>query len=382
MIRPGETIGIVGGGQLARMSALAARAMGYRIVVADPDPQCPASGVADHVVTARLDEPDEVAPLACRCAVVTYEFENIAPAVLERLAETVPVFPGVRMLRVAQNRIQEKSTLGAAGIPIAPWRQVASQEEFDRALAAVGIPCVLKTATEGYDGKGQVVIRSAGEAPGAYERLAGSKALVLEGFVPFERELSVIVARNPQGEVAAFPVAENVHEKNILAVSVVPARVPERTRQEAEALAVRIATELDLVGVLGIELFAMPDGSLLVNELAPRPHNSGHYTQNACVTSQFEQHIRAVCGLPLGSVALLSPAVMVNIMGEDYPLREADALKDPDLKLHLYGKQEARPGRKMGHFNVLGATVEEALVRAGAARSRLTGRGPGGLPGV
>lgn len=373
MIRPGETIGIVGGGQLARMSALAARAMGYRVVVADPDPDCPAAGVADAVIAARLDQPDEVAPLAAMCRVVTYEFENIAPAVLERLGETVPVYPGVQVLTAAQNRIAEKRMLEAAGLPVAPWRQVASREEFGQALAAVGTPCVLKTATEGYDGKGQAVIRSPEEASAAYERLAGSRALVLEGFVPFERELSVIVARNRQGEAAAFPVAENLHERNILALSLVPARVPESTRRAAESLALQIAAELDLVGVLGIELFAMGDGSLLVNELAPRPHNSGHYTQNACVTSQFEQHIRAVCGLPLGSVALLSPVVMVNIMGEDYPLQEAAALQDPNLKLHLYGKAEARPGRKMGHFNLLAPTVGEALERAAAARARLTG---------
>jgi 5-(carboxyamino)imidazole ribonucleotide synthase len=371
MTAPGAMIGIVGGGQLARMSALAARAMGYRIAVADPDPNCPAAGVSDQVVVAPLDSPDGIAPLAEICQVITYEFENIAPAVLERLERKVPVYPGVHVLTASQNRITEKSSLSAMGVPVAPWRPVYSREEFQRAMAEVGVPSVLKTATEGYDGKGQVVIRSLADASGAYEKLAG-RPLVLEGFVPFEREVSVVVARNPQGEVRAFPVAENIHRKNILATTVCPARVSPATAEAARELAVRIAARLELVGLLGVEMFALPDGRLLVNELAPRPHNSGHYTMDACVTSQFEQHIRAVCGLPLGAVDLLSPVVMLNIMGEDYPLNVEAALSDPWVKLHLYGKREAREGRKMGHLNVLGATVEEALGRAELARVKLT----------
>jgi 5-(carboxyamino)imidazole ribonucleotide synthase len=374
VINPGAMIGIVGGGQLARMSALAARAMGYRIAVADPDPNCPAAGVADEVVVARLDSPEGVAPLAALCEVVTYEFENIDPTVLQRLAREVPVHPGVRVLEASQNRIKEKSSLAGMGVPVAPWRAVYGAEEFAAAIHAIGVPSVLKTATEGYDGKGQVVIRTAAEAPAAYAKLAG-RPLVLEGFVPFEREVSVVVARNRQGAVAAFPVAENIHRQNILALSIVPARVSPETAEAARSLAVRIASELELVGVLGVEMFVLGDGSLAVNELAPRPHNSGHYSMDACVTSQFEQHIRAVCGLPLGSVELLSPVVMANIMGEDYPLNVPDALSDPLVKLHLYGKREARPARKMGHLNALGATVAEALARAEATRERLTARG-------
>lgn len=374
IVAPGSVIGIVGGGQLARMSGLAARAMGYRVVVADPNPDCPAAAVADQVVTARLSDPEGVAPLADLADLITYEFENINPAVLERLAAAKPVFPGVKALRVSQNRILEKSSLAAAGVPVAPWRAVHSEAEFQDAIAAIGVPSVLKTASEGYDGKGQVVIRSADEAPAAYARLAG-RPLVLEGFVPFACEVSVVVARNQQGEVQTFPVAENIHELNILAYSIVPARVSHETAAAARELAIRIAVELELVGLLGVEMFALPDGRLLVNELAPRPHNSGHYSMDACVTSQFEQHIRAVAGLPLGAVDLLSPVCMVNLMGENYPLDVPAALEDRRVKLHLYGKREPRPHRKMGHLNVLGKSAEEALERARKAKNAIQAKG-------
>lgn len=370
---PGSVIGIVGGGQLARMSGMAARAMGYRVVIADPDPDCPAAAVADQVVVAQLGDPDGVAPLAELADLITYEFENISPAVLERLASARPVYPGVQVLQASQNRIREKSSLEAAGVPVAPWRPIHSEAEFQAAIEAIGLPAVLKTATEGYDGKGQVVIRSLADAPAAYARLAG-RPLVLEGFVPFACEVSVVVARNARGEVQTFPVAENIHELNILAYSIVPARVSPETAAAARDLAVRIATGLDLVGLLGVEMFALPDGRLLVNELAPRPHNSGHYTMDACVTSQFEQHIRAVAGLPLGAVDLLSPVCMVNLMGEDYPLNLDAALADRRVKLHLYGKREARPHRKMGHLNILGESADEALERARRAKEAIRSR--------
>lgn len=380
MILPGAVIGIVGGGQLARMSALAARAMGYRVAIADPDPDCPAAPVADRVVVGALNDPEAVAPLADIADVITYEFENINPAVLDRLAAKRSVHPGVEILRTTQNRILEKQAMERLGIPVAPWRPVRSEAEYAAALEQIGLPAVLKTATEGYDGKGQAVLRSPAEARSAYERLTGGPApgsaaagrpLVLERLVDFACELSVVVARNPQGEVAAFPVAENIHELNILAYSIVPPRVAPETAEVARNLAVRIAQGLGLVGLLGVEMFALPDGSLLVNELAPRPHNSGHYTQDACATSQFEQHVRAVCGLPLGSVELLSPVCMVNIMGEDYPLKVDAALQDRLVKLHLYGKREARAHRKMGHMNVLGKSAEEALARAQAAKAAI-----------
>lgn len=373
MIAPGGTVGIVGGGQLARMSGLAARAMGYRVVVADPDPDCPAAAVADQVVVAKLDDPQGVAKLADVADVITYEFENIKPAVLERLAATRPVYPGVKLLQVSQNRILEKSSLEAAGVPVAPWRRVETEEDFTAAVEAIGLPAVLKTATEGYDGKGQVVIRTAEDAPAAYAKLAG-RQLILEGFVPFACEVSVMVARNPRGEVTTFPVSENIHELNILAYSIVPARVSPATLESARELAVRIATQLELVGLLGVEMFALPDGRILVNELAPRPHNSGHYTMDACVTSQFEQHIRAVCDLPLGAVDLLSPVCMVNMMGEDYPLQVEAALANRRAKLHLYGKREARPHRKMGHMNILAGSADEALAQAREAKAKVSGK--------
>lgn len=368
----GQTIGIIGGGQLARMSGQAARTLGYRVIIADPDPDCPAAAVADQVLVARLDDPAAIAPLAGLCQVVTYEFENISPAVLERLSPDLPVYPGAHLLRATQNRVAEKSALAEMKVPVAPWRAVESRRDFDGAIAAIGLPAVLKTATEGYDGKGQVVIREPGQAAAAYAQLQG-KPLILEGFVAFEREISVVVARSATGQVAAFPAAENIHRLNILDISIVPARVSALTAEAARALAVRIATRLELVGVLGVELFALPDGSLLVNELAPRPHNSGHWSLNGCVTSQFEQHIRAVAGLPLGGVQILQPTVMVNIMGEHYPLDLTAALQDPDVKLHLYGKREARPHRKMGHLNLSAPTVQEALERALGARERLSG---------
>jgi len=373
MILPGEVVGIVGGGQLARMSALAARAMGYRVAVADADPDCPAAPVADRVIVGALNDPDALAPLAEVASVITYEWENIDPAVLERLAARRPVHPRVAILRACQNRIYEKQTMERLGIPVAPWRPVLSAEEFPAALEAIGLPAVLKTATMGYDGKGQAVIRTPEEAGRAIAQLAG-RPLVLERLIAFACELSVVVARSGSGQVAAFPVAENIHELNILAYSIVPARVSAATQAAARDLALRIAEGMGLVGLLGVEMFCLPDGSLLVNELAPRPHNSGHYTQDACVTSQFEQHIRAVCDLPLGAVDLLSPVCMVNVMGEDYPLDVPAALSDPHVKLHLYGKRVARPHRKMGHMNVLAASADEAFERARAAKGAISGR--------
>jgi len=377
MILPGSVVGIVGGGQLARMSALAARAMGYRVAVADPDPDCPAAPVADRVVVGSLADPDAVEPLADVADVITYEFENIDPAVLERLAARRPVHPRVEILRTCQNRIFEKRALERIGIPVAPWRPVESAADLEAALASVGLPAVLKTATMGYDGKGQAVVRTVEAAREAYVALSGqpqqARQLVLERLVAFACELSVVVARSAAGQGAAFPAAENIHELNILAYSIVPARVSPETAAAARSLALRIAEGLDLVGLLGVEMFCLPDGTLLVNELAPRPHNSGHFTQDACATSQFEQHVRAVCGLPLGAVDLLSPVCMVNVMGEDFPLAPAAALTDPHVHLHLYGKREARPHRKMGHMNVLGSSADEALERARVAKAAVRG---------
>lgn len=372
-VRPPATIGIVGGGQLARMSGLAARAMGYRVVIADPDPDCPAAVIAENVVTGALRDPLALLPLARQADVITYEFENINPVVLDELAGERPVHPAPAVLRVTQDRIREKINLNRLGIPTAPWRPVSSAEELAAAVEAIGLPAVLKTARDGYDGKGQHILRSLEDLLPAWEALGG-KELVLEGWVAFACELSVIVARSESGAVAAFPPAENIHEQNILAYSILPARVSEETRAKAEELAIKIAEGLDSIGLLAVELFCLADGSLLVNELAPRPHNSGHWTQDGCATSQFEQHIRAVCDLPLGAPTLLSPVVMVNIMGEDYPLKVEAALEDPGVHLHLYGKAEPRPGRKMGHLNVLGDTPDDALSRAREAKRRIAGK--------
>jgi 5-(carboxyamino)imidazole ribonucleotide synthase len=370
MIQPGQTIGIVGGGQLARMSAFAARAMGYRVVIADPDVDCPAAAAADRVITAKLSDPNGVFPLAEASDVITYEFENIDPAVLQRLAESRPVYPGVEILAMTQNRVLEKTGLEAIGVAVAPWHAVQTEADLDLAIASLGLPAVLKTVTEGYDGKGQAVLRSPSDVAEGFARLRG-RPLILEGWVEFVCEISVVVARSIQGEIRSFPVAENIHRHNILALSIVPARIAESAAEQAAAIAHRIAERLNLVGLLGVEMFLLSDGRVLVNELAPRPHNSGHFSMDACVTSQFEQHVRSVCGLPLGSTALLSPVVMQNIMGEDYPLDLPALLDDPNIKLHLYGKREPRPHRKMGHFNALGSSVPEALERAEAGLRKL-----------
>jgi 5-(carboxyamino)imidazole ribonucleotide synthase len=371
-VKPSGTIGIVGGGQLARLSGLAARAMGYKVIVADPDPNCPASAVADEVIVGDLKNPFAIQPLGTLADVVTYEFENINPLALDELSGDRPVHPAPYVLKVTQDRILEKSNLKRLGIPTAPWRAITRVEDLAAAVQEIGLPAVLKTARDGYDGKGQAVLRTEEDVIEAWEMFSG-RPLVLEGFVNFACELSVIVARNERGEVRPFPPAENIHEQNILAYSIVPARVPEETRAKAQELAVQIAEGLDVIGLLAVEFFCLPDGTLLVNELAPRPHNSGHWTQDACATSQFEQHIRAVCNLPLGATDLLSPVVMVNIMGEAYPLDVEGALRDPQVKLHLYGKAEARPGRKMGHMNVLGKDIEDALARAQEAKDRIRG---------
>lgn len=378
VILPGATIGILGGGQLGRMSALAARALGYRVVVVDPSPDCPAGPVADLLIVAPLREAGDLPRrLAPKVQVVTYEWENVSADLVAALAEHVPVAPGPRVLAVSRHRLREKETLTAAGVPVAPFRPVTSAAEFARALAELGAPAVLKTATEGYDGKGQAVIRTAVDADAAYAALAPlARELVLEQFVPFTLEISVLVARNAAGQETTFPVGENQHRRNILDTTVVPARVPEPVARHAEQLALQVARALDLIGLLAVEMFVLPDGRIYVNELAPRPHNSGHYTLDACFTSQFEQHVRAVCNLPLGATTLLTPAAMVNIMGEDWEAAGgtpdwAGALTDPLVKLHLYGKAEPRPGRKMGHLTAMGASVEEALQRAEAARQRL-----------
>jgi 5-(carboxyamino)imidazole ribonucleotide synthase len=366
MILPGATLGMLGGGQLGRLFILAAHDLGYRVVVLDPDPDSPAGRVADEHLHASYNDPWALERMAQDCAAVTTEFENIPAETLERLAEVVPVFPAADAVRTAQDRIREKTFIREAGLPTAPFAVVRSVDDLDAAMAAVGVPAILKRAALGYDGKGQVRIGAAEELGPAFAAL-GEVPCVLERRVELEREVSVVLARGGQGEALCFPLAENEHRGGILDVSIVPARVSERIASQARAMALSLAERLDYRGVMAVEFFLTRDGDLLVNEIAPRPHNSGHYTIDACATSQFEQQLRALCGLPLGDVRLLSPVVMVNLLGDLWAEREPhwDRIFSADgAQLHLYGKREPRPGRKMGHFCVLDCDADRALQRA------------------
>ncbi|AFH65808.2 5-(carboxyamino)imidazole ribonucleotide synthase [Paenibacillus caseinilyticus] len=367
---PGSVIGVLGGGQLGRMLALAGKAMGYRFVTLDPTPDAPCGQVADRQIVAAYDDAAAARTLAEEADVITYEFENVDAGVTELLMRESYVPQGSELLYTTQHRLREKRAIEAAGVKVAPYAEVASAAELREAVERFGTPCVLKTATGGYDGKGQWVIRSLDEVEEAFETLSRAKTeLVLEQFIRFEREISVIAARSPRGEVKAFPPAENIHVNNILHLSIVPARAPEGVLKRAEEMALQIAEKLDVIGLIAVEMFLTSDGELFVNELAPRPHNSGHYTMEACRTSQFEQHLRAVCNLPLGDPSLLVPVVMVNVLGEHVvPLLEwiqnpesQSAVPGVTAKLHLYGKEEAKAGRKMGHVNLLADRAEDAF---------------------
>jgi 5-(carboxyamino)imidazole ribonucleotide synthase len=362
-ILPGATIGILGGGQLGRMIALAGRAMGYRFVTMDPTEDAPCGQAADKQIVARYDDVEAAMQLAAESDVISYEFENVDAQVAEVLESRAFVPQGSRLLRITQNRIREKTAILEMGIPVAPFRVIAGLADLREAVRELGLPAVMKTATGGYDGKGQWVLKSEAELTEAYETLAKSGAeLIVEKFIPFQTELSVIAARNLSGELVTFPVAENIHQDNILHLSIVPARVSDVIQRKAEEMAKTIAEKLDVVGLIAVEMFLTADGELYVNELAPRPHNSGHYTMDACVTSQFEQHVRAVCNLPLGSTELLTPVVMVNILGEHLqPVLDRINRLPRTAKLHLYGKKESKAKRKMGHLNVVAPSVQEAL---------------------
>ncbi|WP_141336446.1 5-(carboxyamino)imidazole ribonucleotide synthase [Paenibacillus sp. tmac-D7] len=370
VLAPGATIGVLGGGQLGRMLALAGRAMGYRFATLDPTPDAPCGQVADKQIVAGYDDIEAARKLAELSDVITYEFENVDASVTELLMNESYVPQGSRLLYTTQHRLREKRAIEAAGVKVAPYAEIGSVEQLREAVGRFGTPCVLKTATGGYDGKGQWVIRSAEEIEEAYATLSRAKTeLVLEQFIRFAKEISVIAARSPRGEVRAFPAAENEHVNNILHVSIVPARVPADVLERAERMAVQIAEGLDVIGLIAVEMFLTEDGELFVNELAPRPHNSGHYTMEACRTSQFEQHVRAICNLPLGDPALMQPVVMANVLGEHVePLLAWIAKPESErevagvtAKLHLYGKQEAKQGRKMGHVNLLTASPEAAF---------------------
>jgi 5-(carboxyamino)imidazole ribonucleotide synthase len=371
VIKPGGTIGILGGGQLGRMLTLAGRNMGYRFVTLDPTEDSPCGQVADAQIVANYDDVKAARKLADRSDVITYEFENVDVKVTELLMKEAYVPQGSQLLYTTQHRLREKKAIEASGVPVAPYEEIKSVDQLREAVLCFGAPCVLKTATGGYDGKGQWVIRSLDEVQEAFETLSRAHTeLVLEQFIHFDKELSVIAARSPRGEVKAFPAAENIHVDNILHLSIAPARIPQAVQKEAEELAIRIASSLEVIGLIAVEMFLTKDGQLFVNELAPRPHNSGHYTMEACRTSQFEQHLRAICNLPLGSTELMSPVVMVNVLGEhvepllelmDQALFAEDGESVVSPKVHLYGKHEAKEKRKMGHINLLASHVDTAL---------------------
>ncbi|MFO7542159.1 MAG: 5-(carboxyamino)imidazole ribonucleotide synthase [Thiobacillus sp.] len=371
-ILPEDTLGILGGGQLGRMFTLAARTMGYKVMVLDPDAASPAGQMADVHVQADYTDAAALKKLGEACAAVTTEFENVPAASLIELARHCRVAPGAPAVAILQDRSTEKTWLYGNGFPTAPFALVNSEADLEAALAVTGMPALLKVSRLGYDGKGQSRVGTPDDARAAF-RAFGSQACVLEGFVELEREVSVVLARDDAGQCALFPVADNRHENGILDVSIVPARVSDKLAQQACDTARAVADKLGYVGVMAVEFF-IADGRLMINEIAPRPHNSGHYTLDACVTNQFEQQVRALCGLPLGDTRLLSPVVMVNILGDRWHNGGPHwntLLAQPAIKLHLYGKEAARPGRKMGHFNVLDADPATALRLAEQMRDAL-----------
>jgi 5-(carboxyamino)imidazole ribonucleotide synthase len=378
-ILPPAVIGILGGGQLGRMLAQAARAMGYRIAVLDPDPDCPAASVADRVVVGSYDDVGAAFRLADRSAVVTYELEHVAADVVAALETRLPVRPGHLPLTVTQDRIAERQFIESAGVPVAPWRAVSTPDEGRAVAAELGLPLRLKLPIGGYDGRGQLRIRASSDLDDAWALLGRPTGSILlaEREVVFECELSIVLARDIAGKTAAFPIGRNRHDAGILVESVAPAPVSPDVARRATEIGERLATAMGLCGTLTAELFLLADGSIVVNELAPRVHNSGHWTIEGAATSQFEQHIRAICGLPLGSPEALGPAAMVNLLGSGLrrPARlvgAASALADPSVHLHVYDKRTVFERRKMGHLTALGGSVDEALKRAGAALGGLS----------
>ena len=364
-ICPGSTIGVLGGGQLGRMFGIAARRMGYRVHTYESTPDSPAGQVSDREFTGSYTDEAALQEFVRSVDVITFEFENIPSSVIDRLAQEKPVHPRSEVLHICQNREREKQFLAEHGYPHVPFRIVTSEQEIREGLAALGTPAVLKSADFGYDGKGQQKIENPDRID--ISTLAGRKG-ILEKWIDFDCELSVVCARGVDGQLSTFPPAENIHHRHILDYSIAPARLPEPLQREATDIAKSLAKDLEVVGLVAVEFFLTTSGRLLVNELAPRPHNSGHYTFDACITSQFEQQLRAVCGLPLGQPDQLVPACMVNLLGDLWVNGHqpdcSSILRRPNAKLHLYGKTEGRSGRKMGHYCVLGPTVDEAVAEA------------------
>ncbi|MEN5229918.1 5-(carboxyamino)imidazole ribonucleotide synthase [Brevundimonas naejangsanensis] len=347
---PGSTLGILGGGQLGRMLSQAASRLGFDVVILDPQPDCPAARVSRAQITAPYDDPDALQALGRLCDVVTFEFENVPAASVETLAEAgALVAPGPTALAVAQDRVDEKTYLNAVGAPTVAFAAVTTLDDLTAAIERLGLPALLKTRREGYDGKGQVWIRDAADAAAAFDAI-GRRPAVLEAAAVFRRELSVIAARGRDGAVAVYPLGENVHQNGVLKTTTAPAAVDPATQGRAEQIAAAVLDGLDYIGVMGIELFDMGEGELLVNEVAPRVHNTGHWTQDGCVCDQFEQHVRAVVGWPLGPSNAHARIEMTNLLGDEVEQWRTLAA-EPNAHLHLYGKHDARPGRKMAHVN-------------------------------
>lgn len=371
-ILPPAMLGMLGGGQLGRFFVIAAHEMGYRVTVLDPDKNSPAGLIADLHICAAFDDQAALEDMAQTCAAISTEFENVPADTLAFLAQKTVVHPSASAVSIAQHRVSEKQFIRDKGLPVAPFAVINTEADIPQDNHDL-YPAILKVARFGYDGKGQARVKNHAEALAAFASFKHEQC-VLEKMLTLDYEVSVVLARDAKGHVAAFPTAENSHLNGILDVSIVPARAPEAIHEEAHALAIHIAEQLEYVGVIGVEFF-VSDGKLLVNEMAPRPHNSGHYTIDACVTNQFEQQVRALAGLPLGDARMHSYAVMVNILGDAWKNGEAPAwhkaLAHPELKMHLYGKHEARKGRKMGHFTVVGKVEETVVAQAMQARREL-----------
>lgn len=379
---PGSSLGIVGGGQLGRMLAREARRKGYRVVVfTDEYPPSPAGQLATREINAAYYDPEALSSFVRDVDVVTMEFENIPGPFLAALEQRRPVFPSRHAIEITQNREREKNFLRQQGLPCAEFRIAEDSTSLAAAIAELGTPCVLKTAAFGYDGKGQLKLNDPrADWPATWSSFGAARGVV-EAWVPFECEISVVAARGQDGSFVPFACVENQHTDHILDVTIAPARVAPTVAEEATRLARAVAEALEYVGVLAVEMFVLPNGRVLVNEIAPRPHNSGHYTIDACVTNQFEQHLRAVTGLPLGDPTQHTPAVMVNLLGDLWPGETESPdwtpiLRHPRAKLHLYGKRRALPKRKMGHFTILGNTSNQALVDALAIKSELMAQKP------
>jgi 5-(carboxyamino)imidazole ribonucleotide synthase len=371
VIAPGSTIGLLGGGQLGRMFGIAARRMGYRVHTFEPAPDSPAGQISDLEFNGSFADERLLDEFVASVDVVTFEFENIPAEIVDRISQKKPVHPRAEVLHICQNREREKNFLRSHRYPHAPFSIVTSQAELEAALEQIGMPSVLKTVDFGYDGKGQAKI---GSGNGFDFTQFPARRAILETWISCELELSVICARGKKGDICTFPAVENIHANHILDHSIAPGRIAPEVALLAKSIAESIAEDLEVVGLIAVEYFLTRDGDLLVNELAPRPHNSGHYTFDACITSQFEQQLRAVCSLPFGSPDLLSPVVMVNLLGDLWEAGTPDwnvILGHPRAKLHLYGKLEPRPGRKMGHYCLLAETVEKALREALEIRQEL-----------